>query len=121
MLNVVNGNDGSNSGQQVTPLLDEIVRDGAQQMLAAALRAKVAAYIALYTDQIDENGHRLVVGNGYHNERESMTAAGSVLHFSDERSFYSLNGRPRTTRSDHGLPDCQHGVPQRIRLREAPL
>ena len=40
--------------------------------------AEVAAYIDQFADQVDENGHRLVVRNGYHNEREVMTAAGAV-------------------------------------------
>ena len=47
-------------------------------MLAAALRAEVAACIDQFTDQVDENGHRLVVRNGSHSEREVMTAAGAV-------------------------------------------
>jgi hypothetical protein len=47
-------------------LLDEIVRDGARQMLAAALQAEVAAYVEAFADQLDDNGHRLVVRNGYH-------------------------------------------------------
>ena len=59
-------------------MLDEIVRDGARQMLAAALRAEVAAYVAQFVDQFDESGHRLVVRNGYHQGREVMTAAGAV-------------------------------------------
>ncbi|WP_256445357.1 transposase [Mycolicibacterium sp. TY66] len=59
-------------------LLDEIVRDGARQMLAAALQAEVAAYVAAFADQLDENGHRLVVRNGYHQPREVLTAAGAV-------------------------------------------
>jgi len=59
-------------------LLDEIVRDGAQQMLAAALRAEVAAYIDTHADQLDEHGRRLVVRNGHHLEREVTTAAGAV-------------------------------------------
>ncbi|MFJ9370873.1 IS256 family transposase [Nocardia sp. NPDC101769] len=59
-------------------LLDEIVRDGARQMLAAALKAEVAAYVAQFADQLDENGHRQVVRNGYHAEREVLTAAGAV-------------------------------------------
>jgi putative transposase len=59
-------------------LLDEIVRDGARQMLAAALQAEVAAYIDVHRDQVDENGHRLVVRNGHHAEREVTTAAGAV-------------------------------------------
>ena len=35
-------------------VLDAIVRDGARQMLEAALRAEVAAYIERFADQLDE-------------------------------------------------------------------
>jgi len=59
-------------------LLDEIVRNGARQMLAAALQAEVAAYVEAHADEVDENGHRLVVRNGYHQPREVTTAAGAV-------------------------------------------
>jgi hypothetical protein len=44
--------------------LDEIVRDSARQMLATALLAEVAAYIEAHADQLDADGHRLVVRNG---------------------------------------------------------
>ena len=47
-------------------------------MLAAALQAEVAAYIEAIADEVDEDGRRLVVRNGYHAEREVMTAAGAV-------------------------------------------
>jgi len=47
-------------------------------MLAAALHAEVAAYIEALSDQLGEDGRRLVVRNGYHAEREVMTAAGAV-------------------------------------------
>jgi transposase-like protein len=47
-------------------------------MLAAALQAEVAAYIDQFADDLDENGHRLVVRNGYHTERDVLTAAGAV-------------------------------------------
>jgi len=59
-------------------VIDEIVREGAQQMLAAALRAEVAAYCAQFADERDEDGHRLVVRNGYHEPRDVTTAAGAV-------------------------------------------
>jgi transposase-like protein len=59
-------------------LLDEIVRDGARQMLAAALQAEVAGYIESCRYEVDEDGHRLVIRNGYHAEREVTTAAGAV-------------------------------------------
>jgi len=58
--------------------LDEIVRDGARQMLAAALQAEVAAHIEAHRYVVDEAGHRLVVRSGYHAEREVTTAAGVV-------------------------------------------
>jgi transposase-like protein len=58
--------------------LDEIVRDGARQMLAAALAAEVAAYVEQFVDHLDEDGRRLVVRNGYHHEREVLTSAGAV-------------------------------------------
>jgi len=59
-------------------LLDELVRDGARQMLAAALQAEVAAYVDTHRGEVDEAGHRLVVRNGYHAAREVATAAGAV-------------------------------------------
>ena len=59
-------------------LLDEICRDGAQQMLAAALLAEVAAQIEAHRDLVDADGHRLVVRNGFHAAREVTTSAGAV-------------------------------------------
>ena len=80
MLTVVHDADeaNDNAGGAGRSLLDEIVRDGARQMLAAALRAEVAAYVEQFVDQVDEDGRRLVVCNGYHHEREVFTAAGAV-------------------------------------------
>ena len=60
-------------------MLDELAREGARQMLAAALQAEVAAYIDAHTDQVDENGHRLVVRNGYHRPREVATYSSCLL------------------------------------------
>ena len=58
--------------------MDELVRDGARQMLAAALQAEVAAYVEQFADALDEDGHRLVVRNGYHQQRAVATGAGAV-------------------------------------------
>src|SRR5690625_6228653 len=80
MLQVVHSTENvsvSNAGDGGS-LLDEIVREGARQMLAAALQAEVAAYIEAHADQLDADGHRLVVRNGYHQPREVTTAAGAV-------------------------------------------
>lgn len=59
-------------------LLDELAREGARKMLATALQAEVAAYIEAHAEDVDENGRRLVVRNGYHEPREVTTAAGAV-------------------------------------------
>jgi putative transposase len=79
MLTVVHDSGSSNEGAGASrSLLDEIVRDGARQMLAAALAAEVAAYVDQFTDQVDEDGRRLVVRNGHHHQRDVLTAAGAV-------------------------------------------
>src|SRR3954469_14737414 len=56
-------------------LIDEIVRDGARRMLAAALEAEVAAYIAAHADQARR---RLGVRNGHAQRRQVLTSAGAV-------------------------------------------
>jgi transposase-like protein len=80
MLKVVHEEAGVSEDRAVgdSSLLDEIVRDGARAMLAAALQAEVAAYVEAHADQVDDDGHRLVVRNGHHNAREVTTAAGAV-------------------------------------------
>ena len=81
MLTVVHQENGTNVHAPAGvggSLLDELVRDGARAMLAAALQAEVAAYVDAFTDQVDEHGRRLVVRNGYHAAREVTTAAGAV-------------------------------------------
>ena len=48
------------AGEELAVTLDEICRQGAQRMPAAALEAEVDAYVALHADEHDEHGHRLV-------------------------------------------------------------
>jgi transposase-like protein len=59
-------------------LIDQLVREGARKMLAAALQAEVDAYINAFADERDEAGRRLVVRNGSHTPREILTAAGAI-------------------------------------------
>jgi putative transposase len=47
-------------------------------MLAAALKAESDAYVDALVDQVDEDGHRLVLRNGHHDPRSVLTAAGAV-------------------------------------------
>jgi transposase-like protein len=78
MFKVVQDAEASNENTASSSLLDEIVRNGARQMLATALQAEVIAYVEAFADEVDEHGRRLVVRNGYHAEREVVTAAGAV-------------------------------------------
>jgi transposase-like protein len=59
-------------------LIDDIVRDGARRMLAAALEAEVAAYIDAHAGQLGEDGRRLVVRNGHAVPRQVLTSSGVV-------------------------------------------
>jgi transposase-like protein len=58
--------------------LDDIVREGARRMLAAALEAEVDAYVSGLVDEVDEDGKRLVVRNGHAQARTITTGAGAV-------------------------------------------
>jgi putative transposase len=58
--------------------LDQLVREGARRMLAAALEAEVDAYLAAHAAERDEAGRRLVVRNGHARQRAVTTAAGAV-------------------------------------------
>ena len=78
MLTVVHDPESANGSADGRSLLDEIVRDGARQMLAAALQAEVAAYIDAHAHEVDDAGRRMVVRNGYHQPRDVLTAAGAV-------------------------------------------
>ncbi|MEU9602804.1 IS256 family transposase [Streptomyces sp. NPDC048109] len=74
MLTVVNEDGKTPHGS----LIDDIVREGARRMLAAALEAEVNAYISELADQRDDSGRRLVVRNGFHQPRKVTTAAGAI-------------------------------------------
>jgi len=58
--------------------LDQLVREGARRMLAAALEAEVDDYLAARAAERDEHGRRLVVRNGHARQRHVTTAAGAV-------------------------------------------
>ena len=57
-------------------VLTEILRHGAQDMLAAAIGNEVAEYLRQHTACRDQTGHRQVVRNGYLPERRLQTGVG---------------------------------------------
>ena len=77
MLKVVrDGADGQAEGLSLG--LDDLAREGARQMLAAALDAEVAAYLERHRDQRDDRGHALVVRNGRAQPRQVTVGSGTV-------------------------------------------
>jgi hypothetical protein len=58
--------------------LDELAREGARRMIAAALEAEVDEYVCSFTDELGEDGKRLVVRNGHARERRLMVGSGTV-------------------------------------------
>jgi putative transposase len=59
-------------------VLTEILRDGAQRLLAQAVEAEVSEWIAARAEVTDAAGHRQVVRNGYLPKRSITTGIGSV-------------------------------------------
>lgn len=62
---------------QTSPL-DELVRQGAQQMLQTAIEAEVDEFLAGHAQRRDARGKRLVIRNGYQPVREILTGAGRL-------------------------------------------
>ncbi len=62
----------------VRDFLTEVLRKGAQEMLATAIEAEVEEYIQEFAELREENGRRLVVRNGYMPEREIQTPIGRI-------------------------------------------
>lgn len=58
--------------------LDEIAREGARRMLTEALKLEIEEYIAQNKNEVDENGNRLVVRNGYGKSRKITLGSGTV-------------------------------------------
>jgi transposase-like protein len=58
--------------------LDEILRNGAREMLGRAIEDEVAVFVGARSDLVDEHGHRLVVRNGHLPERTIQTPMGEI-------------------------------------------
>jgi len=58
--------------------LDELAREGARRMIAAALDAEVDEYVTSFVGELDEDGRRLVVRNGRARERRVTVGSGTV-------------------------------------------
>ena len=63
---------------EVAVTLDELAREGARRMIAAALRAEADDYVESFVEEVDEHGKRLVVRNGQARERRVTIGSGTV-------------------------------------------
>ena len=72
----------SNAGHAATPApadpLTEVLRHGAQRLLAQAVEVEVEQWIADHAHLLDEHGHRQVVRNGYAQPRQVVTGLGPI-------------------------------------------
>lgn len=59
-------------------VLTEVLRDGAQRMLAQAIGAEVDDWISRHMELKDDRGHQQVVRNGHHPTRTLVTGVGPV-------------------------------------------
>lgn len=63
---------------EVSDVLTQVLRDGAQQMLARAIEAEVAEFLARYRFDRDQAGRARMVRNGHLPERTIQTGLGEV-------------------------------------------
>lgn len=61
-----------------TDSLTDLIRTGAQKLIAQALKVEVADLLATYADQLDEQGYARVVLSGHHPTRDIQTGLGPV-------------------------------------------
>jgi len=64
--------------QQARDALTEVLREGAQRMLAQAVEVEVEEFISEHAQVVDPQGRRRVVRNGYLPERQIQTGVGAV-------------------------------------------
>ena len=62
----------------MTDALTELLRTGAQELIATAVEAELASYLAQFTDVRTDAGLAAVVRNGHHPERPFQTGIGPV-------------------------------------------
>jgi putative transposase len=70
--------DESRASEQVAVTLDDLAREGARRMIAAALEVEVDEYVSSFIGEVDEDGKRLVVRNGRARERRVTVGSGTV-------------------------------------------
>ena len=100
---------------EIAQSLDELARQGARRMIAAALELEAEQYVQALRPLRDDQGHALVVRNGTsHHERTVQLGAGSIKfqtpRVNDRRPDYRFTSKilppymRRSPRLDEALP-----------------
>lgn len=82
---------------EITDALTELLRSGAQQLIATAVQAELEGFMAQFSTERTEDGHAAVVRNGHHPARPLQTGIGPVSVRTPK--VRSKNGQPVTFRS----------------------
>jgi putative transposase len=79
MLKVLEGGkNGNGKDEGLAISLDDLAREGARRMIAAALTVEVEDYVGRHAGERDERGHALVVRNGAARPRSVTVGAGTI-------------------------------------------
>ena len=70
--------EGAGSPAEFRDELSEMLREGAQAMIRAAVEAELESFLGGHEGERDGRGRRAVVRNGYQREREVLTGLGPV-------------------------------------------
>jgi putative transposase len=122
--------DAEGQTPEITQTLDELAREGARRMIAAALEVEVAEYVEALRDHWDENGHALVARNGRsHHERTVQMGAGSIKirapRVNDRRREHSFSSKilppymRRSPRLEEAVPVLYLRGPSTVDFSEA--
>jgi len=97
----------------ITDALTELLKTGAQQLIATAVQAELESFMAHFEAERTEAGHAAVVRNGHHPARPFQTGIGPVsVRIPKVRS---KSGQPVTFRSALVRPMCAE--PRRSKRR----
>ncbi len=78
VINSSSQNTTVSESDSASDVMTQILKQGAQQMLKAAIEAEVQEYLDVRQSLRDEQGHRHVIRNGRLPERELMTGLGPI-------------------------------------------
>jgi transposase-like protein len=71
-------NDTNGTNPEISQSLDDLAREGARRMIAAALELEVEEYLETARHLRDDRGHAVAVRNGKARERTILLGAGSI-------------------------------------------